>query len=128
MASVPQIRELVRSYLADPVGLQRFADQFEDLYSEVNSGSDPKAVSLCDEVAAYLGRVAAGFWDENRLKESLLPLSFEYPLDSNTPVGAVSMFALSVNDPVVGRAFPAQTVVSGTSHVVVFGSTLLLPA
>lgn len=108
MASVPQVRELLRSFLSGGLDLQNFADQFDDLHSEISVAGDPRLVALGDEIAAYLGRVSAELVGEIELKQWLFPLSFDFPLVANTIQGLVPAFSFSVNEQVVGKVFQEQ--------------------
>jgi hypothetical protein len=111
MVSASHVRELIRNYLAGALDLQRFADCFEAQYSELNAGGDQDALELGDRVEALLGRVSAGYSDENDLKSWLLPLSIDFAPPS------VFMFGVApVSQQVVGEfAFQGSFGASGTS-------------
>lgn len=127
MISASQVRRLISNYLSGDLALQPFAEQFEAQYSELNKVAESEALSLADRVQRYLGRVSAGYCDENDLRAYLYPLSCESAA-ANIVIG-ISPFYASVNQFVVEeRAFPASGSSSGTSPAVVLGSIVSLPA
>jgi hypothetical protein len=87
MASVSQIRDLIRGYLHGEVPLQEFADRFEDLYSDANVGGEPDVLALADCVEAFVGRVAAGYSSESDLVTWLEPLSYDPPMATSCNTG-----------------------------------------
>ena len=77
MVSASKIREVIKSYLSGALDIQKFAECFESLYSEINLAGDPEALALGDRVQAFLGRVSAGYASERDLLAWLIPLSCE---------------------------------------------------
>jgi len=112
MASVSKIRELLRRYLSGSLDLKGFADCFESQYSDLNIGNDSDALMLGDQVEALLGRVSAGYSNENDLKSWLLPLSADF-----VSLPSIFMFGVApLNQQVVEEfAFQGSSEASGTS-------------
>lgn len=104
MASASKIREVVRSYLSGAIDIQKFAECFENQYSEVNRASDPEAIALGDRIQAFLGRVSAGYSSERDLLAWLIPVSRE-PISVNIIIG-MPAFPTSVNRLVEEEQFP----------------------
>lgn len=75
MVSASQIRDLIRSYLSGSLSLQRFAEAFEAVYSEINVASEQDVLAFGDHIQVLLSRVSAGIASENELKGWLQALS-----------------------------------------------------
>jgi len=75
MVSASQINDLIRSYLSGSLNLQRFADAFEAIYSDINVAGEHNVLSLGDHVQVLLSRVSSGYANENDLRGWFLALS-----------------------------------------------------
>lgn len=79
MVSISQVCDLVRSYVAEQVGLDRFSEQFESLYGDAVAQSHNEVLVYVDCVASFLARVRAGYSSEADLKIWLEPFTCETP-------------------------------------------------
>lgn len=114
MASVPQIRGLIRGYLSGEIDLQSFSDEFDSVYAELNHLGSPDSLEIADKVQVFLARISSHLASESDLKSWLLPLSSEQ-VSANIIV-TMSSVPSSVNHVVVEeRAFPADPAPSDTS-------------
>jgi hypothetical protein len=122
MASIDQIRDVIRKYLAEP-NESEFLSAFSALSFNVHKHGDAAAVELANQVESCLADVRAGFRSMDALKRALHGLLEPTPVAYYYATAAVGGFSQSVNQlAVIERGFPAAS--SDTLPGVVFGSAI----
>ena len=76
-----EIREQLARYLVGEISLQEFEDWFVPASWNVVQSKNMSAIYLVYEIELWLAEFSDGFWNEDELKEKLLPLVNNYKID-----------------------------------------------